>query len=255
MAKREDKPEVRRRKRRRRGAFYAPTAFLLMFLAIIIGLSAFFRISDMIVSGQGIYTAEEIIAASGIEIGDNLIFIDEAACSIKLHNELVYIDEVKITRVFPNSVKIEITESFPIASIAVDGFYWLLDKNCKLLEKTNAVGAGNSISISGITLTSPTAGQKIDVPVGSETQLSYLKEILNQILYLDMHDKITWLDMNNIANITFDFEGRFTVKLGTGDNVDYKLQLLADVVSQKLDEHDEGVIDLSTDKEAHFTPN
>jgi hypothetical protein len=47
----------------------------------------------------------------------------------------------------------------------------------------------------------------------------------------------------------------FTVKLGSGENTDYKLKLLLDVVAQKLDESDTGTIDLSTDQEAHFTPD
>lgn len=254
MAKRDIKPKKRRRRHRRRGALYVPMAVLLTCLAIIIGLSAFFRISDINVSGHGIYSAEDIIIASGIEIGDNLFFVDDSKAAINIHDELTYVDEVKITRKLPNTISIEITESYPLASIGLDGEYWIIDKNGKLLEKTDASGIQNTISVKGIIPVEPVPGRKVAVAETSGTQLKYLTNILDAIMSAGIQNKITWIDVSNIANISFDYDGRFTVKLGSGENIEYKFQLLFKVEAQ-LDDSDRGTIDLSTDKEATFSSN
>ena len=254
MAKNDRQAEVKRR-RRKHGGLYAPVAFLLMALAIIFGLSVFFRVSNITVSGQVVYTSDEIIAASGIELGGNLFFVDDSKAAISITDQLAYVDEVQIIRKLPSTIVIEVTESYPIASIKLDSNYWIIDKNGKLLEKTNSAGAAGTISVSGIVPLEPIVGQKMTVAPENGTQYAYLTAILNVFLTLDMQDQVTWLDMESAANISFDYEDRFTVKLGSGENTDIKLKLLLDVIEQKLDGNDTGTIDLSTDKEAHFTPD
>ena len=60
--------------------------------------------------------------------------------------------------------------------------------------------------------------------------------------------------MQNPVNAEIDYlGGRFRVKLGGRDNLDYKLELLGEVV-RKLEPEDRGVIDLSQDKRAQFSP-
>jgi hypothetical protein len=69
-----------------------------------------------------------------------------------------------------------------------------------------------------------------------------------------MQDKVTGIDMSTISNPSFDYMGRFTVKLGSDENIEYKFGLLQSAV-QQLKDGDYGTIDLSIDKQAHFSPN
>ena len=52
--------------------------------------------------------------------------------------------------------------------------------------------------------------------------------------------------------IKHDYIGRFTVKLGANENVEYKFQCLLSAV-EALSEGDRGTLDLSIDKRAHLT--
>ena len=65
----------RRRSRRGRGRF-GPLFKLLcaaaLVLALTVGATVFFRVETVVVSGNSRYTQEEVVAASGIETGDNL---------------------------------------------------------------------------------------------------------------------------------------------------------------------------------------
>ena len=63
------------------------------------------------------------------------------------------------------------------------------------------------------------------------------------------------LPLTNSADPTFSYLGRFTVKLGKNEDLDYKLEMLKNAVA-KLTVSDRGVLDLSlsVDHKAHFMP-
>ena len=70
----------RRRRRRDRGRFgvlYKLLSILLIFAAILVGCIIFFRVNTMVVTGNSRYTQEEIIAAAGVEPGDNLFTLNK----------------------------------------------------------------------------------------------------------------------------------------------------------------------------------
>ncbi len=123
-------------------------------------------------------------------------------------------DEIKIIKKLPSTIVIEVMESYPIASIKLDSDYWIIDKNGKLLEKTNLSGASGTISVSGIVPLEPVVGQKIAVAPENGTQYAYLTAILEAFLTLDMQDQVTWLNVESAANISFDYDGRFYRQAG-----------------------------------------
>lgn len=61
------------------------------------------------------------------------------------------------------------------------------------------------------------------------------------------------LDVSNIANAQFKYLKRFTVKLGKNGYMENKLGLLLGATS-KLDTEETGIIDVSENKKAHFSP-
>ena len=68
----------KRKKRRRRGAFsrlLRPLSLLLAAAAIVAALTMFFKVESIQVAGASRYQADEIIAASGVEPGDNLVLL------------------------------------------------------------------------------------------------------------------------------------------------------------------------------------
>ncbi len=68
-----------------------------------------------------------------------------------------------------------------------------------------------------------------------------------------MTGDVTWIDVSAVSNPSFDYLGRFTVKLGSNENTEYKFGMLLSAVEQ-LAAGDRGTIDLSIDSKAHFSP-
>lgn len=72
----------KRRRRRRRGKMTLHYIFLLFFLlaaGITLSLTVFFEVESISVIGTDKYTQEEIIATSGLQVGENLFRTDLAA--------------------------------------------------------------------------------------------------------------------------------------------------------------------------------
>ena len=97
-------------------------------VALLVGLTIFFKVQNVVVTGNGKYTAETVIAASGIETGENLLTFGKSRAAGRILAELPYVDQVQIGIKLPNTVNIDIVElevSYAIRS--TEGGWWLMD--------------------------------------------------------------------------------------------------------------------------------
>ena len=241
-----------KRTRRKRSALFAPLSFLIICAALVFGMSVFFRVSGIEVEGNERYTAEEIIEASGIEQGDNLFFINRFSAISRIFSKLPYVEKAVINRSLPNKLVIVVNESHAIACVTAEDGTWAIDRNCKLLSKASGDDLRGLIRVEGLVPIAPEAGQIIAPGEAESPKVSYLAAILYQIDTLDLRGNISYIDISGISNPSFDYLGRFTVKLGSNENVEYKFQCLLSAVDA-LSEGDRGTLDLSIDKRAHLT--
>lgn len=241
-----------RRRRRKRSALFAPLSFLIICAALVFGMSVFFRVSGIEVEGNALYTPEEIIEASGIEQGDNLFFINRFSAISRIFSKLPYVEKAVINRSLPNKLVIVVTESHAIACVTAEDGTWAIDRNCKLLSKAGGDDLRGLIRVEGLVPIAPEAGQIIAPGEAESPKVGYLSAILTQIDALDLRKNISYIDISGISNPSFDYLGRFTVKLGSNENIEYKFQCLLSAVDA-LSEGDRGTLDLSIDKRAHLT--
>ena len=130
-----------------RGFIFSSVSFIVICAALVFGMSVFFRVSNIEVNGANRYTREEIIAASGIENGDNLMLVNRSAVAQKIYSKMIYIGKVNVERKLPNTILIEITESDSIAVVESESGLWLVDSNytpvstvakCKIYVETDS---------------------------------------------------------------------------------------------------------------------
>ena len=231
----------------------SPLIFLLICAALVLGMSVFFRVAKVEVVGNSIYTAEEVVEASGIGTGDNLFFINRFSAASRIFSKLPYVDKAKVTRALPNRVTITIQESSAMAYVQADDGYWVVDQNCKLLKSVTESELTGLARVDGITPVEPKVGEVLNAGEADAPKVTYLAAILGQLLTRNMASKVTVIDLSDASNPGFTYDGRFTVRLGANENVEYKFGMLQSAVSQ-LTDSDAGTIDLSIDKRAHFSP-
>lgn len=237
-----------------KGFVFSTLSFLVICAALVLGMSVFFRVSSIEVVGADRYTQEEILAASGVEEGDNLIFLNREAVAARVYAELIYIGEVKVSRKLPSTVVIDVLESGSLAVVQTDSGLWLIDRNCRLLEPCKTQNAEDYIKVMGLAAVKPKAGESLSTAEEDKSRAAFLRGILTALSVRGMTADVDAIDLSNPLGAEFNYlDGRFKVRLGTNEKLDYKIALLAEVV-QQLSGQDTGVIDLAQDKKAQFSP-
>ena len=123
-------------------------------IALILGVSVFFKVENVTVSGAVQYTPWDICSASGIETGENLLTVNRAKASGKIIAALPYVHSVRIGIKLPGTVMIDVVEvEVTYAAKAADGTWWLLSAEGRVIEQAAQEPAGTRIL--GVTLDSP----------------------------------------------------------------------------------------------------
>lgn len=206
---------VNNRRRRRRGRFgilYKLLSFVLILGAVVGGCIVFFRVQEITVVGNSVYSAEEIISAAGLEKGDNIFLIGEVSTGRKVLAALPYVNRVSIRRTMPDGIVITVSESVPAVVVRGEGGeWWLMDCGGKLLEQGGDELAQAYPQVSGVAPLMPSAGAAMAVSVSESTRLSALKEILTAMGEQGMLVQLEYIDLTAVSEIRMGYEGRFTV--------------------------------------------
>ena len=240
-------------RKKKKQSLFAPISVLLVGVAIVFGMGVFFRVQEIEVAGSVSYTDEEVIEASGIDVGDNLFFINRISASSRIFARLPFVEEASIERVLPNKIIITVDESFALAYVNWEGQNWMMTGNCKMLGTGDRTELQGLIHVLNVTPLPPKAGETMEVDPNDSLKLSYLQTLLHAMQLADMTGDVEDLDMGNPANPTFRYLDRFTVKMGPSENVDYKLRMLLSAVAQ-MESDMTGTVDLSEGTAVHVSP-
>ena len=249
--------DEQRNTRIRRSALYGPLALTLLTVAAIIFMSLFFRVSVIQVVNDTVYTDEEILAASGLEKGVNLLFINNFSSVSSIYATMPYVESVSLKRSMPNKIVLEVTGSEAVACVSFGDDYWLINPNGKLLEKIDAKEAKNFIRVEHMEPLQPVAGEIMqvrDMDAGKDT---YLFELLNAFQKRGISKKIDWVDLEYLNDPQFSYEERFTVHLNGSAETALRLTLAESAISQ-LASGDAGILEVDSNaasNKVYFSPN
>ena len=227
----------------------------MVLFIIIFGVSVFFRVTDIEVTGSARYTDDEIIAASGVELGDNLFLLNSDAAARRITAAMPYVSAVHIGVKIPDTAVLEVTESVAFAAVQSGNDYWKVDSTGRVLERTDYSGSSGLIRVTGLTLAAPKEGSKIAVDSAYDTQLGYTLDVFAAIDGAEIGSGVSALDMTNISSITFVYNDTVTVRFGGGDNAEFKIdKLLAALDDPEVPADFKGTIDVSKDEKINVIP-
>ncbi len=234
------------RRRRKRSN---PLTGIIVFLAaagifLLLSTTVFFNTEYIRVTGASNYTAEEIIEASGIKAGDNLVRLNAEKCSSDITSKLVYIETAKLSRSFPNTIIINVEASVPEANFITDGGIYLISRGGKILEKSTEPKAG----LYNFTGTFPRTDL---MPGDTYTSADEHKDSavlkMMELLNTGSYEKVTSVDVTDRSDITCVYDGRITVKLGAILDMDYKLSFAKEIIETKIGDKTEGTLTILSD--------
>ena len=211
---------------------YIPIAVLIILFLAIFGTSVFLRVTQIEVSGASFYTDEEIISISGIIRGDNMLLIDRLGAQRRIES-LTYISDVRIMRVLPDTIRIEVTERAAIAAIRYRGGYLTINSDGRILQR-EAASSGGLIEIRGLEPVVPETGNILGAAPGAAARLRAMTDLLGVFEKNGIQSDISHLDVSNVNNITFRYtfenDWLFTVELGPAADVLQNFRLLPDII-------------------------
>ena len=244
----------RNRRRRRRGRFgflYKLLSVVLIAAAIIAGSLVFFRVDEVVVTGNQRYTAEEVTEASGIQTGDSLVAMNIHRIATQILRQLPYVDEVSIRRGFPQTVTITVSESGAAVAIEHEGTKWLLNYRGKVLGP--AEEGDETTLITGLNPLQPVAGSQLAVPREEENKLTALLSLMGALQQQGLLEQSAAFDVSLESRITFRYDERYTVVMPMSTDFEKKARALQQVVtSDQIGET--GTIDFTIEEAPHYIP-
>ena len=253
MAARKNK----RGKQHRRGRFgflYKVLSIALILAAIVAGCAVFFRVDAIEISGNSRYRAEEIIAATGVERGDNLFTLDKFKISKQILTRLPYVASVSIARRLPDGLHIAVSECAGAAAIEGEGAWWILNADGKFVERTDAAGAAGLPPVTGLTPVAPMVGTKIEVGAEDALKLTALKKLMTAMEARGMADQARGYDLTAVNVVLVSYADRFTLKLPMSGTDYAKETKTVQMAMERLALNDSGTIDFTLEGDPHLIP-
>ncbi len=256
-----------KRKRNIRLALVITGFFLILSLIISpIIIFAAFRIKTFSVEGTAPYTKDEVIAASGLIQGKNLLFanLDEATEAIE--KNLPYTDNVKITKKLPSGIIIRLDSTEKAFAVKLsNGTFAMVDGNMKVLEYSPEITEDIAL-IQGAVPTKSEIGEILSFEettvkengenIVEDRKLPLILEITTAMEENGITD-IDLIDIGSVSNIYLIYQNRIVINLGDSSSIPSKLSLGQRVINEEnaISLSQAGTINLTVEKKAYFNPS
>lgn len=146
----------------------------MVVLAIVILSFTLFTVQnvqiDMRTSSENSYTADEVLSASGLNKGQNIIFLNKDEVTDKLEQAYPYIEVINVETKFPHTLVFHLAERVGFYAIKSGDNFLKLDKDLKVLEICES--ADGLILLDG----------ELNLSVGEFAEIKGLKEFYDAVL-------------------------------------------------------------------------
>lgn len=214
--------------------------FLLIILSIILCFTPILQIRKINCTGNNLISTEDIVAASKIKLGDNMIRTSKSDAIDNINN-IAYIKSVSITKKFPSTIEIQVVECKVNSYIETNKKYIYLDDEGKVLEISSNKPEGVPLLKTG-KIKSHNVNEVIEFE--NQNQISVYKTLISYLKNSMFANTLTNINISSISKCSFTINDQFTVELGDTNNLDYKINLATEVYNSP-ETINKGTIDVS----------
>ena len=270
--------------RRRKAIIGVLCVLAVLVVGIVLSINLLFKVTDFRVENAdrttpaktGIYTEQQLIDATGIQVGDNLYGFSTKEKSDQLLAQMPYLDVAVVTRQAPGTVIIRVQPAVERFKMEYSGSWLVLSEQLKVL-RVEPAEPDNLVQLDALlpegAATTPGSFLTLDAPseptalatampsgtatpenadeadTAQETPNEVLNELLGELDQYGLLDGTTVLTMQNMTELSFLYQGRVSVQLGTANNLDYKIRFAAYIIldtgGDGLASSDRGTLDVS----------
>lgn len=238
----------------RRVLAYSLIVLGVLAVGIVLCMTVLFKTENIVVNvPNGFYSSEEIISASGLNMGVNIFTAGKSSAEKRLEEKFPYIKSADIYAVMPNTINIDITLSTPSYAVKTENVTYIANEDSKVLEVVATDDEVNVAVIEGVEVNGAKAGEKLNF------ESAIVRESLSEMFNLaktNGYKKITRVNIETettqtgkkTVEIRYVYDDRIVVYLGLPENISYKMLTAQTIISEKLDANGEvltGELDVS----------
>ena len=254
------------------------TTILAVVMALVLGMSVFFRVETISVVGANVYEEWTVREQSGIKEGENLLTFGRTKACGQIIANLPYVKSARIGIKLPDTVIIEIEEEPVVYSIQdQDGVWWLINSDGKVVEQTDSQTAKTKTQVLGVTLNQPQPGEPgvatetvtaqtedagqagtsgtsadanavVTAMVTGAQRLNAALTILQALERNDIVGDAASVDVSQLQDIILWYGTQYQVNLGAINNpahdIAYKIAYMKSAILQ-MNDYQTGVLDVS----------
>ena len=218
------------------------TIIVILGIFSVLAFTVFFKIDEVTVEGKTRYADEEIIKASQINTGDNLLLFNTGKAADNIMNTFPYIETVDVEKKLFNSINIKVTQAKPAKIVENEGKYVVLSKKGKIIE-INDKKKYDVPAIYGAKLKNVKLSSKVNFK--DENLKKYLDKVLNALDENDMIKEVSTVDISDTSGIKIIKKNGFRIIIGNFENVDYKIKTAAYIIKNNVKANAMGTLDVS----------
>ena len=175
----------------------------------------------------------------------------KAKVSELLMERLPYLESVQIRRHLPDTLVVTVTESTAAAAVADGTGYLYLNRYGKVLEQNTSDG-GLPV-VTGVSLSGTQPGQA--VAAGEDAYTDALLEVLEALDAGGMLDELSFLNLQDLTDVRIGYADRFDIRVGTLDDLSYRLRFAKTVIDERLSPSDIGRLYWDAQNRLHYVPD
>lgn len=226
--------------------YYLLVIFLAVSIAFSLSVTLLFNVKEVVVSGVSgtQYDEQDIAAASNITKGDNLVRMKTEKIEKGILGTMLYVDDVKVRKGFPDKVYIDVTPSKELAYVECKGGYMLVSEGWRILKLSETPQDPEDpdkklIVVKGFSAVSnaeKTVMESID-----KDKNEALKNILDEIKKQNI-EKIVSIDITDKYDVMLNYDNRICIKIEKPEDVEYKLRYAYQIIKDELRENKTGYL-------------
>ena len=242
-------------------------AFLLLIVTILmcavfvftsfLFVRGLFGIRNFEIVGVTTYEYTDIVNASKLKKGDKLYSVDLEAVAANVMEACPYLESVKVTAKFPNTVRFSLEEKSPSWYIDIAGDYYVLDSDLRVMTETSSRDRLVAFGATELVLPNLKSAMRGSVPEFSEDEQEMRKtlELVNMVRTNTFKARITKLDLTSRFEIYMTVDGVYDVYMGDMTDFEAKLETVKKIVSsEEIKDYVGGEINASDPAAVSFKP-
>lgn len=246
-----------RKRIRRRGRWKSVYGLVVAVLVLTIGVTIcytfLFNINEIRVSGESdMYSAEEIVQASGIEKGDNLLRLRSGEREQMILDKLLYVETAEVDKKFPASLEIKVTKCIPAYNVFYENGWLLVSRNGKILADN---GNSTAYESNGLPLIYGYEPKELTAGKMLRSANEHKDEAFSALMSAVRKDEslgVVAVDLSDEFGIVVNYSSGMIFKMGTWSDVEYKLSLAKTVMEDESVKGKKGYLTMVGSNQCRF---